>query len=61
MQRFTDPLQLEALHAMGTPGGKKISDESWQAIVKAEVVSPSGAGQPAATSSEAAQPPQWGH
>ena len=34
MQRFTDPLQLEVLHAMRTPGGKKISDESWQAIVK---------------------------
>ena len=47
MQRFTDPLQLEVLNAMRTPGGNKISDESWQAIVNTEVVSPSGAVQPA--------------
>ena len=61
MQRFTDPLQLEVLYAVRTPGGKKISEESWQAIVKTEVVSPSDAGQPAASSSQAAQPPQWDH
>ena len=39
MQRFTDQLQLEVLNAMKTPGGKKISDESWQAIVQTEVAS----------------------
>ena len=61
MQRFTDPLQVEVLHAMRTPGGKKISDESWQAILKTEVGSPSAAGQPAASTSEAAQQPQWDH
>ena len=33
MQRFTDPLQLEVLNAMRTPGGKQISEESCQAIV----------------------------
>ena len=59
MQRFTDQLQLNVLNAMRTPGGKKISEESWQAIVKTEVVSPSGAGQPAASSSQAAQRAQW--
>ena len=61
MQRFADPLQLEVLNAMRTPGGKKISDESWQAIVKTEVVSSSDAGQAAASSSQAAQQPQWDH
>ena len=59
MQRFTDPLQLEVLYAMRTPGGKKISEESWQAIVNTEIVCPSGAGHPAASSSRAAQRPQW--
>ena len=59
MQRFTDPLQLEVLNAMRTPGGKKITDERWRAIVKTEVVSFSGAGRPAASSSQAAQQPQW--
>ena len=34
MQRFTDPLQVEVLEAMRTPGGKTISEASWQAIVK---------------------------
>ena len=32
MQRFTDQRLLEVLNAMRTPGGKKISDESWQAL-----------------------------
>ena len=34
MQRFNDPLQVEVLEAMRTPGGKAISEESWQEIVK---------------------------
>ena len=37
MQRFTDPLQLEVLNAMRVPGGKTISEESWQAILNTEV------------------------
>ena len=32
MQRFTDPLLVEVLEAMRTPGGKCISEEAWQAI-----------------------------
>ena len=59
MQRFTDELQLEVLYAMRTPGGKKISEESWQAIVKTEIVSPTRASQLGGSSSGAAQPPQW--
>ena len=31
MKRFSDPLLLEVLHAMRTPGGKKISNEAWRA------------------------------
>ena len=34
MQRFNDALQVEVLEAMRTPGGKAISEASWQAIVK---------------------------
>ena len=34
MQRFTDQLQVEVLEAMRKHGGKAISEESWQAIVK---------------------------
>ena len=41
MQRFNDPLQIEVLEAMRTPGGKKITDEAWQAIVKTEIKSES--------------------
>ena len=59
MQRFTDPLQLEVLNAMRTPGGKKISEESWQAIVKTQVASSSGSGQSASSSSQAAPQPHW--
>ena len=32
MQRFTDPLLVQVLQAMRTPGGKKISDEAWRAL-----------------------------
>ena len=32
MQRFDDPLLVEVLGAMRTPGGKKISEEAWQAL-----------------------------
>ena len=32
MQRFDDPLLVEVLHALRTPGGKKISDEAWRTI-----------------------------
>ena len=31
MGRFVDPLQIEVLEAMRTPGGKKITEEAWQA------------------------------
>ena len=42
MQRFKDPLLLEVLIAMRTPGGKKISEDSWQALVKTQIKSTSG-------------------
>ena len=29
MQRFDDPLLVEILHAMRTPGGKKVSEKAW--------------------------------
>ena len=32
MQRFDDPLLVEVLEAMRTPGGKKITQEAWRAI-----------------------------
>ena len=32
MQRFSDPLLVEVLTAMRTPGGKKISEAAWQAL-----------------------------
>ncbi len=60
MQRFTDPLLLEVLNAMRVPGGQKISEESWQAIVKTQVVSSSGSRQSGSSSSCAAQQPAWG-
>ncbi len=59
MQRFTDPLQLEVLNAMRTAGGKKISEESWQAIVNTQVVTTSGSGQSASSINQAAPQPQW--
>ena len=31
-QRFSDPLLVEVLDAMRTPGGKKISEAAWQAL-----------------------------
>ena len=41
MQRFDDPLLVELLEAMRTPGGKNISEEAWQAL-KATVIRTSG-------------------
>jgi hypothetical protein len=32
MQRFDDPLLVEVLAAMRTPGGKKISEAAWKAL-----------------------------
>ena len=32
MQRFDDPLLVEVLADTRTPGGKKISEEAWQAL-----------------------------
>ena len=63
MQRFTDQRLLEVLNAMRTPGGKKISDESWQALVDTEIRSSSSAAQPAgdSSSSSAAQPADNGN
>ena len=37
MQRFSDPLQVQVLEAMRTPGGKKISEESWQSILATKI------------------------
>jgi hypothetical protein len=48
MQRFTDPLQVEVLEAMRTPGGKEISEAGWNAIHGTEVQSYGSATQPAA-------------
>ena len=39
MQRFDDPLLVELLEAMRTPGGKNILEEAWQAL-KATVTGP---------------------
>ena len=49
MQRFKDPLLLEVLEAMRTPGGKKISEDAWRAITATEIKmgSSGGASQPA--------------
>ena len=32
MQRFDDPLLVEVLEAVRTPGGKKISEAAWKAL-----------------------------
>ena len=37
MQRFTDPLLVEVLRAMRTPGGKKISAAAWRTIEMTEL------------------------
>ena len=39
MQRFNDPLPVEVLEAMRTHGGKRISEEAWQAIMSTEIKS----------------------
>ena len=59
MQRFTDPLLLEGLNAMRTPGGKRISEESWQALVGTQIQNTNSAAQPADTSKPGAEPPQY--
>ena len=37
MKRFDDPLLIEVLEAMRTPGGKKISEDAWRAITAMEI------------------------
>ena len=37
MQRFDDPLLLEILHAMRTPGGKTLSEEAWNALKQTQI------------------------
>jgi hypothetical protein len=37
VQRFDDPLLVEVLEAMRTPGGKKISEDAWRAITATEI------------------------
>ena len=39
MQRFDDPLLIHVLEAMRTPGGKRISEDAWQAITATEIKS----------------------
>ena len=63
MQRFTDTLQVQVLEAMRTVGGKKISEECWQAIIATEICSDDAA---SLTSTEASrgsgsvhQPAEW--
>jgi hypothetical protein len=48
MKRFKDELQIQVLEAMRTPGGKKISEECWQAILRTEIKLSSSASQPTA-------------
>jgi hypothetical protein len=48
MKRFKDDLQIQVLQAMRTPGGKKISEECWQAIKSTEIRSSGRATQPTA-------------
>ena len=42
MKRFKDELQIQVLEAMRTPGGKKISEECWQAIKSTRIRSSGG-------------------
>ena len=37
MKRFDDPLLVEVLEAMRTPGGMKISEDAWRAITATEI------------------------
>ena len=59
MQRFTDPLQVQVLEAMRTPGGKTISEESWNAIVATEVGSNGSALQPSGVDQRLRQARGW--
>ena len=44
---------------MRIPGGKRISEESWQALVKTQIQSTNSAAQPADTSNPGAEPLQY--
>ena len=63
MQRFTDPLQVQVLEAMRTVGGKKTSEECWQAIAATKVRDNDAASQRSTATSSGAgsahQPPEW--
>jgi len=50
MKRFKDDLQIQVLEAMRTPGGKKNSEEWWQAINSTKIRS--GGGGAASTASD---------
>ena len=54
MQRFTDKLQVQVLEAMRTVGGKKISEECWQAIAATKILDDATGG-----SGSAHQPAEW--
>ena len=57
MKRFDDPLLIQVLEAMRVPGGRKISDECWQAIEATQIKPCSDIG--AARGSSASQPAAW--
>ena len=37
MKRFDDPLLVEVLEAIHTPGGREISEDAWRAITATEI------------------------
>ena len=59
MQRFTDPLQVQVLEAMRTPGGRKISEESWNALRRTEVRSEGSATPPTETDKRLREARGW--
>jgi len=59
MQRFNDPLQVQVLEAMRTPGGRKISEESWNALRRTEVRSDGSATQPTETDKRLREARGW--
>ena len=56
MKRFDDPLQVQILEAMRTPGGKKISEAAWRSILQTEIRSGAGAGSSGASQPAAIDP-----
>ena len=44
MKRFDDPLLVEVLEAMRTPGGMKISEDAWRAITATKIQEDSSRG-----------------